>query len=419
MSREVETAASPAVDWAAVRGAFPLLGRRVNGRTLHYLDTAATAQKPAGVIEAEARYYRELNANVHRGIHTLAEEATEAYERCRRRVARFVGAPDPAGVVMTRNATAALNLVARGIEHELEAGDEILLTEMEHHANLVPWIQLAGRRGVVLRHAAFDPATGELDLDDLRSKLGPRTRVVSLTHVSNVLGTINPVAEVAEMARRAGALVVVDAAQSVGHMPVDFASLGADMLVFSAHKCYGPMGLGFLVSTPAVLERLEPMEGGGEMILEVHLDRATWAEIPYRFEAGTPNVAAAAAFPAALDLLEHIGLERVREHEIELNAVALEHLRSLGGLEIHGPADPGARGGLVSFSDPAVHPHDMATLLDQQGVAVRAGHHCAQPLHRRLGVVATTRASFGVYTEPADIEALADAIVFARRYMGA
>ncbi len=419
MSRAAESAVEPSVDWARVRAAFPILDRKVNGKPLRYLDTAATAQKPAAVIEAEARYYRESNANVHRGIHTLAEEATEAYERCRRRVARFVGAPEPAGVVITRNATAALNLVARGLEPRLRAGDEILLTEMEHHANLVPWIQLARRAGVVLRHATFDPDTCRLDMKDLRSKLGPRTRVVSLTHVSNVLGTINPVAEVAEMAHGAGALVVVDAAQSVGHMPVDVRSLGADMLVFSAHKCYGPMGLGFLVARPEVLEELEPLEGGGEMILEVHLDRASWAEVPHRFEAGTPNVAAAAAFPAALDLLEEIGLEAVRRHEVELNALALERLHSLGGLQILGPRDPAERGGLVSFSDPSVHPHDMATLLDRQGVAVRAGHHCAQPLHRRLGLVATTRASFGVYTSPADIEALADAIVFARRYMGA
>ncbi len=412
-------AAGSAVDWAAVRARFPILRRTVAGEPLRYLDTAATAQRPEAVMEAQAEYSRTSNANVHRGIHTLAAEATDRYETCRTRVARFLGVPDPRGIVMTRNATAALNLVARGLEHELEAGDEILLTVMEHHANLVPWIQLARRKGVVLRYAGFDTETGRLDLAGMLRAIGPRTRVVGLVHVSNVLGTINPVAEVARAAHRAGALVVVDAAQSVGHMPVDFSALGADLMVFSAHKCYGPMGLGFLVSTPEVLERLEPVEGGGEMIERVELDRATWAAIPQRFEAGTPNVEAAAAFPAALDLLESIGLDAVREHEIELNAVALETLRRAGGLRIVGPAEPEARGGLVAFDDPLVHPHDMATILDSRGIAIRAGHHCAQPLHRALGIVATARASWGVYTTPGEIEALADAIAFARRTMGA
>ena len=412
-------AAGSAVDWAAVRARFPILRRTVAGEPLRYLDTAATAQRPEAVMEAQAEYSRTSNANVHRGIHTLAAEATDRYETCRTRVARFLGVPDPRGIVMTRNATAALNLVARGLEHELEAGDEILLTVMEHHANLVPWIQLARRKGVVLRYAGFDTETGRLDLAGMLRAIGPRTRVVGLVHVSNVLGTINPVAEVARAAHRAGALVVVDAAQSVGHMPVDFSALGADLMVFSAHKCYGPMGLGFLVSTPEVLERLEPVEGGGEMIERVELDRATWAAIPQRFEAGTPNVEAAAAFPAALDLLESIGLDAVREHEIELNAVALETLRRVGGLRIVGPAEPEARGGLVAFDDPLVHPHDMATILDSRGIAIRAGHHCAQPLHRALGIVATARASWGVYTTPGEIEALADAIAFARRTMGA
>lgn len=413
----VKTAESR-VDWEAVKARFPVLRRTVRGKKLHYLDTAATAQKPEAVIKAEARYYREHNSNVHRGIHTLAEEATGLYEKCRERVAGFVGVPDPNGVVMTRNATSALNLVARGLEHQLAPGDEILLTEMEHHANLVPWIQLAQRKGVALRHVGFDPDTGALDQEDFAAKLGRRTKVVSVTHMSNVLATINPIASIAEAAHQVGALVVVDAAQSVGRMPVDLGALGADMLVFSAHKCYGPMGLGFLVSTPALLERLDPVEGGGEMISEVHLDRATWADIPQRFEAGTPNVAAAAAFLPALDMLEEIGVEAIREHEAQLGALALDRLEALGDLVVYGPADSRIRGGLVSFSDERVHPHDMATLLDECGVAVRAGHHCAQPLHRRLGVVATTRASFGVYTSPEDIEALTDAIAFARRYFG-
>jgi cysteine desulfurase/selenocysteine lyase len=286
---------------------------------------------------------------------------------------------------------------------------------MEHHANLVPWLMLAARRGVVLRYVPIT-AAGELDLATLPRVLSPRTRVVALTHVSNVLGTINPVAEIAAAARARGALVVVDAAQSVGHLPVDLVETGADLLAFSAHKAYGPLGLGFLVGRPEILAELEPLEGGGEMIDRVEWDRVTFAEPPLKFEAGTPNVAAAAAFPPALDLLQELGAARVREHERDLTAYAWERLGEIPGLVRFGPADPERRGGLISFHDPQVHPHDLATLLDQRGIAVRAGHHCAQPLHRRLGVVATTRASFGVYTRQADIDALVEGIAFARSY---
>lgn len=396
---------------------FPLLERRINGRPLVYLDSAATAQKPGAVIAAEARFYREHNANVHRGMHTLGVEATDLYEGCRARVGRFLGVPAER-VVTTRGATSALNLVAGGLAPSLSPGDEILVTEMEHHANLVPWQQVARREGLVLRHLAIT-ADGELDLSRLGELLNGRTRVVALTHVSNVLGTINPVAEIAAAAHRRGALVVVDAAQSVGHMPVAFDDLAADFLVFSAHKVYGPMGLGFLVGTAEALERLEPVEVGGEMIDTVTLDAATWAAIPNRFEAGTPNVGAAAAFPAALDTVDEATLQRLRQHEISLNEYALERLTRLGGLTIYGPLDAVRRGGLVSFHDPMVHPHDMAQLLDSLGIAVRAGHHCAQPLHRRLGVVATTRASFGMYNRHADIDALVDGIGYARSVFGA
>jgi cysteine desulfurase/selenocysteine lyase len=396
-----------------LRERFPALRREVAGHPLVYLDTAATAQKPEAVIEAEARFYRESNANVHRGLHTLAEEATAAYEACRARVAAWVGAAHPADVVITRNATAALNLAARGWEQFLQPGDEVLLTEMEHHANLVPWLMLARRRAVTVRYLPLTP-DGRLDLDQLPALLGPRTKIVALTAVSNVLGTINPVAEIADAARRRGALVVVDAAQAVGHLPVDFAALGADLLAFSAHKVYGPMGLGFLVGRAEVLARLEPVEGGGEMIERVEWDAVTWADVPLRFEAGTPNVAAAAAFPSALDLLDELGADRVRRHERDLIAYAWERLAGVPGLRLFGPADPDRRGGLVSFHDPRVHPHDMATLLDQRGIAVRAGHHCAQPLHRRLGVVATTRASFGLYSSHDEVDALIDGIAFAR-----
>ena len=396
-----------------LRERFPALRREVAGHPLVYLDSAATAQKPEAVIAAEARYYRESNANVHRGLHTLAEEATAAYEACRARVAAWIGAARPEDVVITRNATAALNLAARGWEQFLQPGDEVLLTEMEHHANLVPWLMLARRRAVTVRYLPLTP-DGRLDLDHLPALLGPRTKIVALTAVSNVLGTINPVAEIAHAARRRGALVVVDAAQAVGHLPVDFAALGADLLAFSAHKVYGPMGLGFLVGRAEVLARLEPVEGGGEMIERVEWDTVTWADVPLRFEAGTPNVAAAAAFPPALDLLAELGADRVRRHERDLTAYAWERLAGVPGLRLFGPADPDLRGGLISFHDPRVHPHDLATLLDQRGIAVRAGHHCAQPLHRRLGVVATTRASFGLYSSHDEVDALIDGIAFAR-----
>ena len=399
------------------RDRFPLLQRRIGERPLHYLDTAATSQKPEAVLAALAEYYRTSNANVHRGLNTLSSEATAAYEGCRRRVADFLGAPAPESVVITHGATAALNLLARGLEHELEPGDEILLTEMEHHANLVPWQMLARRRGLQLRFLPIDDH-GRLVLDRLDDLLTPRTRIVSLVHASNVLGTVNPVAEVAARARLQGALVLVDAAQTVGHQPVRFADLDCDALVFSAHKAYGPMGLGFLVARPELLRRLEPLEGGGEMIEWVHLDNATWAEVPHRFEAGTPNVAAAAAFPPALDLLDELGIEAVRRHEEAVTAHALDQLQRLDGLTVFGPARAAERAGLVSFADPDVHPHDMSTILDQAGVIVRAGHHCAQPLHRRLGVPATTRASFGIYTTRDEVDALVDGIRTARKVFG-
>ena len=395
------------------RDRFPVLRRHVGGRPLVYLDNGATSQKPEAVIAAEARYYRENNANVHRGMHTLASEATDLYEGCRSRVARFLGIGRSEQVVITRGTTSALNMVARGLAHRLRPGDEILVTGMEHHANLVPWIRVAKNEGLILRHLPVTDG-GLLDLDRLGELLTSRTRVVALTHVSNVLGTINPVAEIAAAAHRRGALVVVDAAQSVGHLPVSLDALGADLLAFSSHKTYGPMGLGFLAGKTEILEDLDPLESGGEMIETVTMDSATWAEVPLRLEAGTPNVGAAAAFTHALDLIDEVTLERLRTHEISLNAYAWERLSDLGGLKLFGPSDPAARGGLISFHDPAVHAHDMAQLLDSRGVAVRAGHHCAQPLHKRLGVSSTTRASFAMYNSHDDIDALIEAITYAR-----
>ncbi len=406
-----------AADRAAAEGLlrerFPILGRTVNGRPLVYLDSAATTQKPDAVIDAEADYYRRSNANVHRGLHTLGDEATHLYEGCRAAVADWL-AVAPAQVTIQRSATAAINLVARGWEQNLAEGDAILVTEMEHHANFVPWQMLAARKKLELRVLPVTDG-GELDLARLDDLLDAKVKVVAVNHISNVLGTVNPVARICARARDLGAVSLVDAAQSVGHRPLTFADTGADLMVFSAHKCYGPMGLGFLVGRPETLARLEPMEGGGEMIEWVRLEGTTWAEVPHRFEAGTPNVGAAAAFPAAIALLREIGLANVRAHEEDLTGYALDTLAAIDGLVIFGPGDPARRGGLVSFHDPQVHPHDLSTILDQLGIAVRAGHHCAQPLHRRLGVVATTRASFGVYTTRGEIDALAAGILEARK----
>ncbi len=396
---------------------FPILQRTVRGRRLVYLDNAATTQKPQEVLDALHHFYTHTNANVHRGVHTLAEEATAAYEHCRERVAHFLNAPDPRGVVILRNTTEAINLVAQSWGRKLQAGDEVIVSEMEHHSNLVPWIMLAKERGVALKHIPITQ-DGELDLVSYRKLLSRRTRVVAVTGMSNVLGTIVPVAEVAEEAHKVGAVVVVDGAQLVPHEPVDVRTLGCDFLAFSAHKMYGPTGVGFLVGKPELLEAMEPIFGGGEMIREVHLDRATWNDIPHKFEAGTPNIADAAAFPAALNFIEELTVEAIRAHERDLTAYAWEKLQSLGGLTLHGPADPQRRGALISFVDEHIHPHDLATVLDTYGVAVRAGHHCAQPLMRKLGVVATARASFAAYNSREDVDALIFGLLAARKYFG-
>jgi cysteine desulfurase/selenocysteine lyase len=410
-------AAHSGLDVETLRHDFPILARKVHGRPLIYIDNAATTQKPLVMLEALERFYRRSNANVHRGIHMLAEEATAAYEATRGDVARLLGGVDPHGVVFTRNATEALNLVARSWGQKLAAGDEVLLTEMEHHSNLVPWWQLSQARGVRLRHLPIRD-DGELDLARLDEFIGSRTKIVSFTHVSNVLGTINPVAQIAAAAHAVGAVVVVDGAQSVPHMPVDFSALGCDFLAFSAHKMMGPTGVGVLYGKPERLEEMEPLLGGGEMIREVHLDRVTWNDVPHKFEAGTPNIADVVAFAAAIRYLEKLGMEAVRAHERRLTAYALERLGGLGFLILYGPPSPERRGGVVTFNDPLVHPHDLSTILDQYGIAIRAGHHCAQPLMRRLNAVATARASFYVYNSEADVDALAEGLLEARRYFG-
>jgi cysteine desulfurase / selenocysteine lyase len=387
----------------------------VNGHPLIYLDNAATTQKPRQVIDALVDYYTRINANVHRGVHTLSVEATDAYEASRERVARFIGAADSDEIVFVRNTTEALNLVAVSWGRaNLGPGDEILATVLEHHSNLIPWQRVAQDTGARLRLIRLTD-DGTIDLDDYRRLLGPRTRVVAMAHASNVLGTISDLGEIAELAHGVGALVVADGAQSVPHLAIDVTTLGADFLAFSGHKMLGPTGIGVLWGRRELLEAMPPFLGGGGMIREVWDDRATWAALPEKFEAGTPNIADSIAFGAALDYLDALGMSNVRAHEIEVTGYALERLASVPDVAVYGPADPRTRTGVVSFNLEGVHPHDAGTVLDEAGIAVRAGHHCCQPLHRSLDLAATLRASFYVYNSVDEVDALVDALATARR----
>ncbi len=392
-----------------IRDDFPILAQRVHGKPLVYLDSAATSQKPRQVLDAYLRFYEEYNANVHRGVYSIAERATEAYEAARATIARFIGAAGPEEIIFTRNVTEALNLVAYswGRRH-VGAGDEILLTEMEHHSDLVPWQFVAQERGARLRHVPFDEE-GRLEMDEFRRLLTERTKIVAVTHISNTLGTVNPVAEIARAARAQGAVVVVDGAQSAPHRPVNVQALGCDFFGFTGHKMLAPMGIGVLWGRRDLLERMEPFLGGGEMISDVWLDHATWNELPWKFEAGTPNAAGAVALGAAVDYLERLGMEAVAAHEREITAYAMARLREVPGIQLLGPQS-GDRGGVVAFSMDGVHPHDIAQVLDQEGICVRAGHHCTKPLHRKLGIGASARASFYVYTIPEEIDALIGAL---------
>ncbi len=409
-------AARRTFDARAVRERFPLLTRE-RKPPLVYLDSAATAQKPDSVLAAMDDYYRRYNANIHRGIYAIAEEATAAYEDARARLARFIGAA-PAEVVFTRNSTEAINLVAYAwARSALQAGDAVLLTEMEHHANLVPWHILAAERGVELR---FVPVTddGELRLDALPALLADgRVKLTGVVHVSNVLGTVNDVAAIARQARAAGSLTLVDASQSVPHLPVDVRALGCDFLVLTGHKMLGPMGIGALWGRRELLEAMPPFLGGGEMIREVKLTGSKWNELPWKFEAGTMPVAEAIGLRAAVAFLEELGMEAVFAHDRALAAQAHARLAEIPGLRILGPG-PERRGGVLAFDLAGIHPHDVATVLDHHGVAVRAGHHCAMPLHHRLGVHASARASFHCYSVPEDVEALVAGIHTARRVLG-
>jgi cysteine desulfurase/selenocysteine lyase len=395
-----------AIDPHVLRADFPILGTTVHGKPLIYLDSAATSQKPQVVIDAVDRFYSEYNANVHRGIYEIGERATAAYEHARAQVAQFIGAPDAHEIVFTRNATEAINLVAYSWgRRNISRGDPIVLTEMEHHANLVPWQLLVQEKDGDLE---FIPITddGLLRLDVFEVLLRLKPKLVAFTHVSNTLGTINPVVEMTRMAHEAGALVLVDGAQAVPHVPVDVAAIGADFYVFSGHKMLAPMGSGALWARRELLEAMPPFLAGGEMIREVHLRRSDWNDIPWKFEAGTPDAAAAIGLGVAADYLRGLGMEAVREHERELTAYALETLaREVPGIELYGPtADQ--RGGVVPFNVPGIHPHDVAQVLDRSGVAVRAGHHCTMPLHERLDLAATVRASFNVYSTREDVDAL-------------
>lgn len=410
----------PGFDARRVREDFPILQRPIEGRRLVYLDSAATSQKPQQVIDALTRYYSESNANVHRGAYALAEEATTAFEQARQTVGRFVGVADPARVVFTRGTTESLNLVAQAwAAPRLGPGDVILLTEMEHHSNIVPWQLVAERTGASV---VFAPITleGRICQTALRALLTPRIRVFSLVHASNVLGTVNPVADLIDHVRSVApdALAVVDAAQSVPHMPVSFDDLGCDFLAFSGHKAYGPMGIGALVGRPERLDEMAPWQGGGEMIDEVTVHGTTFAKPPTRFEAGTPNVAGAIGLAASLDYLDRLGMANVRNHGLDLTDYALERLHGAAHLRVFGPLSARERSPLVSFADDVIHPHDLAAILDMKGVAVRAGHHCAQPLHRQLGASATSRASFGVYNTREDVDALVEGVKEARRMFG-
>lgn len=401
-----------------VRRDFPLLQRSVDGKPLVYLDSAATSQKPRVVLEALQHYYEEYNANVHRGLYRIAERATLAYEEARSKVAAFVGGR-PEELVFTRGTTEAINLVAYSYgEAFLRPGDEILVTEMEHHSNLVPWQLLAQRRGAKLRFLRVRPEDGTLDLDALEWCLTERTRVVAVTHQSNVVGTINPVRHIAERAHAVGAVVVVDGAQSVPHMPVRVHELGCDFLAFSGHKMCGPTGIGALWGRYHLLEAMPPFHGGGEMIERVELERSTYKPPPHRFEAGTPNIADAIVLGVAADYLRSVGMEAVREHEKALVRYALAQLAEVQGVRVYGPKDPEARGGAVAFTVEGVHPHDVAQVLDAEGICVRAGHHCAQPLHRALGVQATARASVYLYNTPEDIDALVRGVERVRAFFG-
>jgi cysteine desulfurase/selenocysteine lyase len=419
-SAPTSSAAPPENLAALTRTDFPLLDQTAClGQPLIYLDYAATSQKPRQVLEALQHYYSHDNANVHRGAHQLSTRATEGFESAREKVARFVGARRTHEIVYTRNASEAINLVARSWgDNTLCPGDEVLLSLMEHHSNLVPWQQLAQRTGCVLRHVGLT-ATGELDLEDFHAKLNERTRLVSLVHVSNTLGCLNPIAQLAPAVRAAGALLLVDACQSLPHQRVNVAELGCDFLVGSSHKICGPTGMGFLWAREAILEAMPPFLGGGEMIHEVFLDHSTWAELPHKFEAGTPAIGEAIGMGAAIDYLQTLGLDRIHAWEQVLTRQLFQRLQTIEGVRLLGPTPEQQphRGALAAFSVEGLHAHDIAALLDSAGICIRSGHHCTQPLHRHYGLNATARASLGFTTTPEEIDRFAEELQSAIQFL--
>ena len=409
---------SSRLDQTALRAQFPTLAQEVGGHPLVYLDNAATSQKPQYVLDALSAYYEHDNANVHRGIHELSRRATVAFEDARAKLAKFLGAADSAELVWTRGTTEAINLVASswGLA-TLGEGDEILLSSMEHHSNIIPWQLVARRTGARLRYIEMDEQ-GRLILDDLPELLTDRTRMVAISHISNALGTVNPVREIVELAKRVGAVVLVDGAQAVPHRRVDVQELGCDFYAFSGHKMCGPTGSGGLWARRSLLESMPPYQGGGEMIRNVAREESTWAEIPHKFEAGTPNIAGAIALGAAADFLDEVGFDAIAEHESELLAYALERLDDLGGVEIYGPTDLVERSGVISFTMGDAHPHDISTILDSKGIAIRAGHHCAQLVMQHFGISATARASFYLYNSTEDVDRLIEGLTSVQEIFG-
>ena len=402
------------IDVEKIRKDFPILDQIVNDEPLVYLDNAATTQKPKVVLEAVNRYYQEDNANVHRGVHTLAERATASYEGARETVRRFINASSTKEVLFTRGTTTGLNWIGRFAEEILEEGDEVLISIMEHHSNILPWQEACRKTGAKLVYVYLKD--GGLDLEDFRKKLTNRTKFVSIAHASNVLGVINPVQEIAQLAHEKGAIVVVDGAQSVPHMKIDVQKLDADFFVFSGHKMAGPTGIGVLYGKEHYLNQMSPVEFGGEMIDFVYEQSATWKELPWKFEAGTPNMAGAIGLAAAIDYLEAIGMDAIEHHEQDLIAYVFPKLQAIEGLKIYGSQDLAKRSGVISFNLGDLHPHDLATALDYEGVAVRAGHHCAQPLIQYLEVPATARVSFYLYNTKEDCDKLVEALIKTKEF---
>lgn len=404
------------MDSKHIRSYFPILNQEVNGHPLVYLDSAATSQKPVQVIETLEKYYREYNSNVHRGVHTLGTRATDAYEGAREKVRKFISASSIEEIIFTRGTTTALNTVAQSYAMEnVKEGDEIIITPMEHHSNIIPWQQVAKKTGATLKYLPLQ-ADGTVAIADVEETVTPATKLVSIAYVSNVLGVINPIKEIAAIAHKNGAVLVVDGAQGAPHVKIDVQDLDCDFLGFSAHKMCGPTGIGVLYGKKHLLEKMEPIEFGGEMIDFVGLYESTWKELPWKFEAGTPIIAGAIGLGAAIDFLEEIGLENITEHEHKLAAYAMEKMTSINGLTIYGPQNANNRAGVITFNIEDVHPHDVATVLDAEGIAVRAGHHCAQPLMKWLNVSATARASFYLYNSEEDIDKLVEGIGKTKEY---